>query len=221
MQVYENAPAGTVIGQVQATDIDTGQFGAIRYRLSHGNGALFKIDPKSGTLTVADGQHNDETELDREKSSHFWVIVEAADENGKGRRNESEIRINVVDLNDNAPVFLQTNYLALLNASRKEFLFPVQVTAIDVDELNTTNSLVNYEILHGNYDKQFLLDADTGELTVVRSVMKDNPTLLTVRAYDHGIPQQSSTARIHVYWPTPHPPDEGLSEVSDQWPREK
>lgn len=122
---------------------------------------------------------------------------------------------------DNPPVFLQTNYLTVVESDLSGFVQPLQLTgmewlvhpkqptklwchltAIDIDEFNTSNSVVNYEILHGNYENIFHLDGNTGDITMSpakRKQLKSNPVTLTVRAYDLGIPQMSSAINISIY----------------------
>ncbi|NXY00650.1 PCDB7 protein, partial [Centropus bengalensis] len=50
-EVLENAPAGSVVLRVVATDLDVGSNGNISYQLSQGVGqseSPFAIDPRSG-----------------------------------------------------------------------------------------------------------------------------------------------------------------------------
>ena len=84
IEVQENTPAGTVIANVRATDLDSGENGKITYFLdkrsaSSGGGILsadiidrFKIHPDTGELTV---QEN----LDREEQASYNLIVQAYD----------------------------------------------------------------------------------------------------------------------------------------------
>ena len=65
--------------------------------------------------------------------------------------------------------------------------------------------MVNYEILHGNYEDMFHIDEQSGKI-VVKSVagQKKSPPneehiTLTVRAYDLGIPQMSSSTKVFIY----------------------
>ncbi len=43
--------------------------------------------------------------FDREKSSLHYLTVEARDDLGKGNRNNVEIVVHIIDVNDNAPRF--------------------------------------------------------------------------------------------------------------------
>mgnify|MGYP002649396440 CR=1 FL=1 len=79
-------------------------------------------------------------------------------------------------------------------------------TAIDIDEMNNSNSVVNYEILQGNYEGLFTIDQHSGKVAVRESAGEkrlspgDGSNItLTVRAYDLGVPQLSSTTLIFIY----------------------
>ena len=84
VEVQENTASGTVIANVKATDLDSGENGKITYFLdkrsaSTGGGILpsdiidrFKIHPDTGELTV-------EENLDREEQASYNLIVQAYD----------------------------------------------------------------------------------------------------------------------------------------------
>lgn len=86
VQVAENAPVGTVIGSVRATDEDSGEFGTggIRYSLLPGSIAdALAIDPLTGAVSIG---RAGSSVLDREKVSQLIVMVEARDSLGSGNR---------------------------------------------------------------------------------------------------------------------------------------
>ena len=80
------------------------------------------------------------------------------------------IAVNIIDVNDNAPVFLPTEYAAKLswNAQKnnwdQDVSSPVlSVRATDADEKGP-NSDITYEIVEGNDDKIFSLNENSGAL---------------------------------------------------------
>lgn len=52
-RVSETANAGQLITTIIATDMDSGAFGEVRYSLNGTGAELFKVDPITGTITVA------------------------------------------------------------------------------------------------------------------------------------------------------------------------
>lgn len=150
--VYENAVVGSLIGQVRAQDPDA-NFGPIRYTSLTGRDTrLFRLDALSGQIFL-------DAPLDRERTSQYLFLVEAQD--GQGHGNYSQVLINVLDVNDNAPIFLQSHYDAVLLADGT-FHQPLVIRAVDADEPAGANSQVAYEIIAGNQNEQFIIDSLSG-----------------------------------------------------------
>lgn len=99
--VLENATIGSKIGDVQATDRDYGIFGEIEYTLTGFGSNMFKTDKNMGGLYVA---HN----LDYEKQKSYSLTIFAKDGGGKG--STASIFVDVIDVNDNAPIFEASDY---------------------------------------------------------------------------------------------------------------
>ncbi|XP_029297676.1 protocadherin gamma-A3-like [Cottoperca gobio] len=96
--VIENAPKGAHIVTVNASDVDSGSNGKIGYAFSKskaGIADLFNIDEATGRIYVA-------REIDFEKDKKFEFRVEAKDQGGL--TDSSKVEIEVIDVNDNAPV---------------------------------------------------------------------------------------------------------------------
>lgn len=99
--VVESAPIGLKIGHVQATDKDYGIFGEIQYSLTGFGSNLFKTDKNTGGLYVANT-------LDYETQRSYSLTLVAKDGGGKG--TTTSIFIEVLDANDNAPIFEASEY---------------------------------------------------------------------------------------------------------------
>lgn len=72
--VKENAPAGTLVVRVKATDKDDGVFGVVTYQLIGEHSSDFLIDRDSGEITVAHPRV-----LDRELTPEITIQVMASD----------------------------------------------------------------------------------------------------------------------------------------------
>ncbi|KAG8186276.1 hypothetical protein JTE90_004620 [Oedothorax gibbosus] len=200
--IPEDAPAGTTLTRIQATDEDSGSFGVVRYTAVNGPIAgNLHLDPVTGDLTlIRDGV------LDRERVPEFALTVEARDDVGKGTRSTAEVRVAIADANDNAPLFLQPRYDAVLNPDMRNFYEPLRVQAYDADDPGP-NSDITYEIVNGNYQEKFLIDPHTGELSL-QAPLVQNPEAqdhglpvitLTVRAHDQGVPVRFATVKVQVH----------------------
>lgn len=87
------------------------------------------MDPLTGIITVKEPG----TSFDRELVSRHYLTVEARDDLGKGNRNTVQLIVNVNDVNDNAPIFLQNKYEAVLLENEDHFQSPLIVEAFDID----------------------------------------------------------------------------------------
>ena len=87
------------------------------------------MDPLTGVITVKETGSS----FDRELVSRHYLTVEARDDLGKGNRNTVQLIVNVNDVNDNAPVFLQNKYEAVLLENEDHFESPLLVEAFDID----------------------------------------------------------------------------------------
>lgn len=99
--VPENATIGTKIGDVSATDRDYGIFGEIEYTLTGFGSNMFKTDSSTGGIYV-------KQVLDYEKQKSYSLTLFAKDGGGKG--STASIFIEVLDVNDNAPIFEAAEY---------------------------------------------------------------------------------------------------------------
>ncbi|XP_043112460.1 protocadherin gamma-A3-like isoform X3 [Puntigrus tetrazona] len=109
--VIENAPKGTYITTVNATDADAGLNGRITYNFYKQKGSaaqLFNIDGDTGVVSVLG-------EIDHEKDVKFELTVEARDQGGL--TDSSKIALEVVDVNDNAPVINTMSFSSTVSES--------------------------------------------------------------------------------------------------------
>ncbi|XP_039957046.1 cadherin-87A [Bactrocera tryoni] len=165
--VTENSPRGTVAGKVEAFDADVGTFGEITYTLIGEYNKYFSIDAYTGSIMVADA-----TILDREKISEITLTAVAQDKapTTVQKSATAAIHINVLDVNDNAPIFTQTQYTTTLaeNAAVSPPAALLQVKALDADEGIFGD--VRYFIADGNEQGLFRLDAQTGIIYPAQSL---------------------------------------------------
>ncbi|XP_072290357.1 protocadherin gamma-A10-like [Eucyclogobius newberryi] len=96
--VIENVPKGTHVVTVNASDIDTGTNGKVTYSFSISKASVadfFEVNEETGGIYLA-------KELDFEKDKKLEFRVEAKDQGGL--TDTCKVEIEVVDVNDNAPV---------------------------------------------------------------------------------------------------------------------
>ena len=96
--VSEKASIGSVLCTVIAEDDDTGADGNITYSISNGNEQnTFAIDSISGGLVLAGF-------IDYELVQEYLIVIEASDNGQSPHTTSVQVRITVLDSNDNAPI---------------------------------------------------------------------------------------------------------------------
>ncbi|XP_048059442.1 protocadherin alpha-2-like [Megalobrama amblycephala] len=98
--ILENAPLGTVVIKINATDLDKGMNGEIEYLLGENLDGkihdLFTLDKNTGELQVKGN-------IDFEETGVFKLDVQASDKGQPPLIAEAELSIKVTDVNDNSP----------------------------------------------------------------------------------------------------------------------
>ncbi|XP_037974963.2 cadherin-86C [Plutella xylostella] len=215
-ELLENITAGARVVQVAADDVDTGAFGKIQFTaiLGYLNTSLH-LDPISGMITVATNNHG----FDREAMPDLHFLVEARDNEGVGLRVTVPLIIKLLDVNDNPPEFERSLYEFVLSPSLNNFTSSAFVKAIDKDA-EAPNNVVRYEITEGNKEGKFSINEETGELYLLETLKRSKKQnvhrqkrqfdgneqesevyVLTVKAYDMGVPRLYSSAMVKIYPP--------------------
>ncbi|KAM4621321.1 protocadherin gamma-A5-like [Polymixia lowei] len=125
--VTENVPKGTLVTTVSATDADEGTNGLITYhfnRMSSNVADLFKLDEKTGDLTV-NGQ------IDYEQNKIYEIDVQAKDQGGQSASTKVNIEVN--DVNDNAPIITVTSFSSPISEDSTSGTTVAIINVKDVD----------------------------------------------------------------------------------------
>lgn len=216
VSVPENVQMGAVIATVQAFDSDSGNYGTkgIRYtNMGGGIANLLNLNAVTGAISINSAGG---AAFDRELVAKHYLTVEARDDLGKGNRNTVQLIINLQDVNDNAPKFLQSKYEAILIENKLTFENPLLVEAKDVDLNGTRNSEVRYDIVDGEYRRNFTINPETGvirpkytmDFEAIAAAHQQQqqqegsnvkPIYLTISASDGGMPSLSSQVPLTIY----------------------
>lgn len=139
------------------------------------------------------GELNITSILDREETPFFLLTGYALDERGNNLEKPLELRIKVLDINDNEPVFTQDVFVGSVEELSVAHTLVMKITATDADEPNTMNSKISYRIVSQEpaYPPVFYLNKDTGEIYTTSIALdreEHSSYTLTVEAKD-GIGQ--------------------------------
>ncbi|XP_016341343.1 protocadherin gamma-A11-like [Sinocyclocheilus anshuiensis] len=186
-EISESAVAGAGFMLGRAFDPDVGSNALQSYSLKPSE--QFRL----GLHNQADGSKNVEMilqrPLDRETQSSFTLLLEAFDGGDPVLSGTVQIHITVLDINDNAPVFMQKVYKTTITENAPKGTVLTVVSASDADE--GSNSVVTYYIsdtMDSNVADVFLVKEQTGELILNGHVdfEKVSHFELNIQAKDQG-----------------------------------
>ena len=194
LNVVEGTAIGAILGKVTATDDDHGENAQITYTIAGDHPSdEFLIDPFSGNLKVA-------RKLDRETVEIYILNVSASDHGTPPLSSFAEVYVNVLDKNDNPPLFSQSVYTA--SVSEATALESSIATVVATDKDFGTNALITYTVLSGNSDRTFSIYPN-GTIYNLKAFDREKKSsyFLTVMARDKAKPvirQLSSTTVVQL-----------------------
>ena len=190
--VMENAPSGTYVTTVNASDADFGSNSLVTYHfsdLSSGFGNLFKIDEKTGVISITGV-------IDHEKDKKYELRIEGRDQGGL--TDSSNVIIEVSDVNDNTPTI-----------SVMSFTSPVS----EDSPPGTTIGIINVKDLDSGDNGQVSCRIEQNAPFKIKSNLRNYYTLvtdtvldresaseynITVVATDAGSPRLSTQRTFHL-----------------------
>lgn len=144
--------------EIQAIDKDTGNNARITYKLLSDNntdGDYFSVQPATGWVYLA-------KPLDRETTAKHRLTIIATDNGIPPLSASASLVINVVDANDNDPVFTQAAYEFQVEENHKAGAYVGKISATDADL--GENAVVRYSLFPSN--TSFLVNPISGELQI-------------------------------------------------------
>uniref|UniRef100_A0A8C6JSB2 Protocadherin-16 n=1 Tax=Melopsittacus undulatus TaxID=13146 RepID=A0A8C6JSB2_MELUD len=204
-QISEGAQPGQYVARISVSDPDYGEYSNVNVTLEGGDGK-FALTTKDNIIYLICVDQL----LDREERDSYDLRVTATDSGTPPLRAESAFVLQVMDINDNPPLFDQQEYKQSIPEVVYPGSFVLQVTARDKDQ--GPNGEVRYSIVHGQdvHSSWFAIDPATGIITTAAPLdyEKDPQPQLTVLATDRGTPPLSSSAVVRV----------ALQDVNDNEP---
>ncbi|XP_035983153.1 protocadherin alpha-5 isoform X4 [Fundulus heteroclitus] len=199
LNISESLSPGERFPLPVAVDADIGSNAVKSYKLSPNE--HFSLDVQSG------GEHGVLAEivlqkaLDREKQPVIKLVLTAVDGGKPPRSGTLQLTVNVIDVNDNTPVFSKSLYKVQIRENVTPGTFVIKLNATDLDE--GVNSKINYFFIKtGSMDpsKMFDLNSETGEITVKGSLDYEETRAYEIRvqAKDQGASPRSAHAKLLI-----------------------
>ncbi|KAM8732956.1 protocadherin alpha-3-like [Acanthopagrus schlegelii] len=165
LEISESALPGARYQLQNAHDPDGGTNSVQQYKISQNEHFRLEIKDRGrdGKTPILQLQR----QLDREAKSSHQLVLTAIDGGNPPKTGTVEIYIDVLDVNDNMPVFTKDTYSAVLQENAPVGTTVIQVNATDLDD--GTNGEVIYSFgsdVKGNIRELFDIDSVTGEIIV-------------------------------------------------------
>ncbi|NWX93525.1 PCDGK protein, partial [Nothoprocta pentlandii] len=188
LEISESVAPGARFPLESAQDADVGINSLQTYQLSAN--PHFVLDVQ----TRGDGSKHAELvlekELDREEQRELLLVLTALDGGSPPRSASVQIHIDVVDANDNAPVFNHSTYKASVKENTPSGTLVAKISAYDLDD--GPNGDIVYSFSSHTLAKVrelFSLDSATGELKVKGQLDYEETKLYEIylQAKDRGV----------------------------------
>uniref|UniRef100_A0A3Q2P274 Protocadherin alpha-7-like n=1 Tax=Fundulus heteroclitus TaxID=8078 RepID=A0A3Q2P274_FUNHE len=197
--IPEDSRPGTTVALISVNDLDSGHNGKVICSLKED--VPFSLSPalKDKTFSLVT-----KSPLDREKKSHYNLIITAKDAGEPPLSSVKIISVVVSDVNDNSPEFLLSPYTFYVTEGNNAGSLMFSVTASDRDE--SENAHISYRIVRKGSENNELtsflnINSETGDIVALKSF--DFETLKTfqfqVVASDSGTPSLSSNVTVNVF----------------------
>ncbi|XP_055033300.2 protocadherin alpha-8 isoform X11 [Misgurnus anguillicaudatus] len=199
LEISESALPGARYQLQAARDPDGGTNSVQQYKLSLNDHFRIEIkdrgeDRKMPFLVL-------QKPLDRESNSRHKLVLTALDGGRPPKTGTMEIIVDVLDVNDNMPIFTQDVYSVTLRENVPVGTTVIQVNATDMDD--GANGEIFYTF-GNNIDSRLLklfdLNSNTGEITVIGPIDYEemNSYEIDIQASDKGTAHLTSDKSITI-----------------------
>ncbi|XP_075902940.1 protocadherin alpha-3-like [Nelusetta ayraudi] len=198
LEIAESTLPGLKFELSEATDADVGQNGVSTYKLSQNDYFSLTVHKAEDSVTA---ELVLQKALDREKQPVISMILTAVDGGNPAKSGTSQLIVNVLDINDNVPIFSKALYKAKILENTPPGTAVITVNASDADE--GINSEVVYSLRSKDQDHVldiFEIDSQTGVIKVKGNIDFEDRRAFEIRvqASDKGQPPMSAYCKVLV-----------------------
>ncbi|XP_067374372.1 protocadherin gamma-A10-like isoform X2 [Channa argus] len=225
-KISEDSTLGTVVALISVQDKDSGKNGQVHLNIDENLPFKIKSSLRNYYTLVTDQN------LDRERRPKYSITLTATDEGSPALSSSKSVILDVTDVNDNAPVFNQTVYMAQVKENNSPGVALLQIHATDPDQ--GQNARISYFIIDSDVNGNpastyFSVNTESGVIQSLRSLDYEQVKeyKITIKAQDGGSPPLTSniTVIVRVQDQNDNPPQvlypvqTGGSQVAEMVPR--
>uniref|UniRef100_A0AAZ3PQQ6 Cadherin domain-containing protein n=1 Tax=Oncorhynchus tshawytscha TaxID=74940 RepID=A0AAZ3PQQ6_ONCTS len=197
-RIPEDAPPGTVVALMGMTDLDSGVNGQVVCSLPKDLPFDLKPSPDGHFYSLVTNEF-----LDKESVARYDITITAKDLGTPPLTSTKVIQVEVVDVNDNNPLFTENPYTFYVVENNKPGMPIFFVSASDFDE--GENAAITYSLDRGSTGQSVtsFLNINEGNGNIYALKSFDFETLKTFQfhiiAKDSGTPSLSSNVTVNVF----------------------
>ncbi|XP_012815153.2 protocadherin gamma-B5 isoform X5 [Xenopus tropicalis] len=195
--IPEDSLPGTVVALIDIQDMDSGENGNVYCQITDSLPFALTSSSSNYYTLVTTGT------LDREEMPGYNITIKATDRGSLPLSTTQTIRLVILDVNDNAPIFEQPSYVVYIpeNNPSGSSIFQVQASDPDLDN----NAKIVYSTVHKNasdvpVSSYISLNSITGVLYAQRPFDYEQMREFTIQimAKDNGSPPLNSTVIVKI-----------------------
>ncbi|XP_071313467.1 protocadherin alpha-8-like isoform X16 [Trachinotus anak] len=199
LDISESVLPGARIPLQAARDPDSGPFSVQQYKLSSNDHFRLEVKDKGedGKIPILIVQKP----LDREIAGSHFLVLTALDGGKPPKSTNMKIIVNVLDINDNAPVFTKDVYSVTLHENAQISTTVIQVNATDLDEGPNGDVVYSFSnSVNHKFFKIFEINPSTGEITVKGHIDYEEKDKyeLEIQASDKGLAPLSTQKSVII-----------------------
>ncbi|XP_028975320.1 protocadherin-1 isoform X5 [Esox lucius] len=197
--ISEDMPIGTPVALVQVSDRDEGENAVVTCVVA--GDVPFQLRPASESANDRKRKYflQTTTLLDYERIKDYRIEIVAVDSGNPALSSTNSLKVQVMDMNDNAPVFSPTLFEVDFAEENQPGDRVLDVVATDAD--SGSNAELTYSIVMDSATKGlFEIDPKTGEVRVRNTLDREHKERYEfhVAAADKGVPSLRGTATVVV-----------------------
>ncbi|XP_069619835.1 protocadherin gamma-B2-like isoform X32 [Ranitomeya imitator] len=195
--ILEDSPPGSVVALIKVHDRDSGENGEVQCKIL-GDLPFELISSASNFFKVVT-----KGSLDREKISSYNITIQASDKGSPEMTSRNVVRLDVSDVNDNAPVFDKFGYTVYVteNNSPGASIFSIQARDLDSED----NAKITYSIITRRDEEDPLssyisMNPVTGVVYAQKlyDFEKNREFNIQIIATDNGFPSLNSSTTLRI-----------------------
>ncbi|XP_077588713.1 protocadherin alpha-C2-like isoform X2 [Stigmatopora nigra] len=199
LDISESTPKGERFSLSNAVDPDVGSNTVKTYHLSANE--QFDIEVQTGRDGSKFAEFILKEALDREQQAVHNLILTAVDGGKPPRSGTAKIIVQVLDNNDNAPLFDQSMYNVKIMENSPIGSLVIDLNATDLDEGSNSDLTYSYSLYTPDKTQQtFHLNPSTGEITIKGMLNYEDFNIydMEVIAADKGVTSLSGQCTIKI-----------------------